>query len=324
MSTDFIHTDTPNCHIQRRREIAKKYSEVRELMGHNPRSAFWITLLVCAQMLIAWLLNDAHWLIMIVVAYGVGAFINHALYVQTHECTHDLVFKSPTPNKIFGILCDFPLVFPSAMAFRKYHRMHHKFLGEYEGDPDIVGRKEADLVKNSTWRKALWMFFFAVSQAMRPAKTDVPLWDRWVISNLVACVLVNAAVWAFLGGQALLYLALSTLFALGLHPLGGRWIQEHYITREGQETYSYYGPLNKLAFNMGFHNEHHDFMNIPWNNLPKLKALAPEYYDSLKSYRSWTWVIWNFIFNREMSPYSRILHPDRLREFKQDALEIGR
>ena len=111
--------------------------------------------------------------------------------------------------------------------------------------------------------------------------------------------------------MALLYLALSTLFALGLHPLGGRWIQEHYITKEGQETYSYYGPLNKLTFNMGYHNEHHDFMHIPWINLPKLKAMAPEYYDTLKSYDSWTKVVLMFIFDKKLNSFSRIIHPDK-------------
>ena len=59
---------------------------------------------------------------------------------------------------------------------------------------------------------------------------------------------------------------------------------------------------------MGFHNEHHDFANVAWNNLPKLRGAAPEFYDSLKHYRSWTSVLVNFIFNPAMSTYSRIVH----------------
>ena len=47
--------------------------------------------------------------------------------------------------------------------------------------------------------------------------------------------------------------------------MGARWIQEHYLTHGEQETYSYYGPLNTVAFNVGFHNEHHDFPSVPWN-----------------------------------------------------------
>jgi fatty acid desaturase len=126
-------------------------------------------------------------------------------------------------------------------------------------------------------------------------------------------------VYFVLGPKALAYLALSTFFALGLHPVGGRWIQEHYETRPGQETYSYYGPLNKTCFNMGYHNEHHDFAGIPWNNLPKLKRVAPEYYDSLKSYRSWTGVLLKFIFDPSMSTYSRVIRAAQKREAGRSA-----
>ena len=58
---------------------------------------------------------------------------------------------------------------------------------------------------------------------------------------------------------------------------------------------------------MGYHNEHHDFMGIPWNNLPKLTRLAPEFYRGLRWYSSWTWVLFNFIFNPQMTIYNRIV-----------------
>ena len=312
MRTDYYKVDGPNIHVTRRKEISKKYPQVRDLYGNYPLSALYIVLIVSSQIGISYLLRDSAWWLILLVAYAVGAFCNHSLYVMIHECTHNLVFKKSVFNKLMGLVCDFPLVLPSALGFRKYHMIHHKHLGEYHYDPDITSYTEGRLVGNSSFMKAAWLFFFSLSQAFRPLKVKFykPI-NSWTVSNVIVQLGINALIYFLIGPMALLYLALSTLFALGLHPLGGRWIQEHYITEEGQETYSYYGPLNKLTFNMGYHNEHHDFMHIPWVNLPKLRAMAPEYYDNLKSYDSWTRIMLRFIFDKNLNSFSRIIHPDK-------------
>ena len=98
---------------------------------------------------------------------------------------------------------------------------------------------------------------------------------------------------------------------MGLHPLGARWIQEHYTSDESQETYSYYGWLNALALNVGYHNEHHDFPSVPWNRLPQLKKMAPEMYDSLNAHQSWTKLILVFILTDKLTLRSRILRNNR-------------
>src|ERR671936_90620 len=70
--------------------------------------------------------------------------------------------------------------------------------------------------------------------------------------------------------------------------------------------FSYYGPINRLCLNIGYHNEHHDLPSIPWNNLPRLRAIAPEFYDDLKYHPSWTRLVFQFIFDPRYSLFSRI------------------
>lgn len=114
-----------------------------------------------------------------------------------------------------------------------------------------------------------------------------------------------AAYLPFAGWSGVSFLFLSLLFAGGLHPTSGHFISEHYVFHEGQETYSYYGPLNAITFNVGYHNEHHDFPTIPGSRLPALRQAAPEFYEGLHAYNSWTGVILAFLFNKDVTLYSR-------------------
>ena len=297
-------------HVLRCREIMRKHPEIKNLIGRNPWTAFILASLVGLQLTIAyWMgqLGMSYWWLALVVAYFVGAFANHSLYVIIHEATHNLIFKNRILNRWCSVIADIPNVVPGAQGFHTYHLKHHAHLGEYENDTDLATHWEARMVKNVWWRKALWLALFPVFQIFRTFRlTHVNTWTKWMIINIVTVFAVDALVWYFFGGAALFYMFFSMMFALGLHPLGARWIQEHYTLDPHQETYSYYGPLNLLALNMGYHNEHHDFPAVPWNRLPKIKALAPEYYDTLKSHQSWTGLLLKFIFDPSYSLYSRV------------------
>jgi sphingolipid delta-4 desaturase len=306
---DYTHSQLPQPHPQRARDIMQRHPEVRTLFGRNPWTAVFVFLLVGIQVGAAYLASSQlGWIWVAVLAYALGAFVNHALFVLNHECAHNLILRGTVPNYLLGILGDVALAFPSAITFRRYHLLHHAHQGEYELDADIAGRREARIVGYSTWRKTVWLACLGVMQALRPLRVKAAnVRDQWVLLNFVVIAAVDVTLVVVWGPKALVYLMLSTFFALGLHPVGGRWIQEHIETEPGQETYSYYGPLNKTCFNVGYHNEHHDFAGVAWNRLPRLRAMAAETYDPLASYQSWSGLVGRFLTDNSLGPYSRVL-----------------
>ena len=309
---DFHHSESQEPHIKRTKEIIQKYPEIRKLMGRNPNTFFWSLGIVSMQIAIAYLLRQQAWWLVLAAAYCVGAFANHALFVLIHEYTHNMVFKSRIANMWGGIFCDLPNAFPSSVSFRKYHLKHHAFQGHYDIDADLPSRWEAKLMGSNFLGKSLWLLFFPVFQGLRPPRLkEIKFSSKWVWINILTVAVFNVILYFIAGPMAFVYLIGSFVFSIGLHPLGARWIQEHYLVAPPQETYSYYGPLNKLAFNVGFHNEHHDFSFVPWNNLPKIRAIAPEYYNNLVYHTSWTKLLLQWIFDKELSLFSRVIRKDR-------------
>ncbi|MBL7863679.1 MAG: fatty acid desaturase [Cyclobacteriaceae bacterium] len=309
----FRFSTGPEPHRLRTREIMVKHPEVRTLIGKNPMTVLAIFGLVGGMIGGAYLVKDASWWIVLLAAYLGGAFANHALFVMIHECTHHLLFKRKSWNLAAAIIANLPHTLPSAISFVRYHIKHHAFQGVHELDGDLPDYWEAKLINHSFLGKALWLLFFPVFQAIRTIRLkEIKPVDGWIVANWIVQVSFNVAIWMLFGPKAFFFLLFSFFFSVGLHPLGARWIQEHYLTLdERQETYSYYGPLNKVAFNVGFHNEHHDFPSIPWNKLPDLKKQAPEYYDSLKAHTSWTKLFFQFLFDKNISLYMRILRQER-------------
>lgn len=311
-TSDYNYSHEAEPHIERCKRMIQEYPQIKELMGRNINSIWYILGIVTLQFVIAFLVKDLAWYWVLAIAWIVGAFANHGLFVLIHECTHNMVFKNRIANLWAGILCDLPNAFPSSAAFRKYHLKHHAFQGHYEIDADIPSRWEAKLIGNGFVGKTIWLLFFPLFQGLRPPRLkEITFSNKWIWINLLTVLIVDIAVYIFMGPMALIYLIASFFFSVGLHPLGGRWIQEHYLVAAPQETYSYYGPLNKLAFNVGYHNEHHDFSYVPWNNLPKIKEIAPEYYDSLVSHDSWSKLTWQFLTDKNLSLFSRTLRDDR-------------
>lgn len=306
MRTDYIVSPGRNPHVDRARALIKSHPDVRELFGPYPPSALCAAVVVMGQLLIAYALRDAHWLLIVGAAYLVGAFASHALFVLIHDASHNLILHGSRANRLVGILCNVGQGFPSAMSFRTYHLLHHWHLDEYDYDADLAYRWEARLVGTSPLRKALWLLVFAGIEVIRPLRIRGQFADPWMAVNVLAIAATDYLIWLWCGFGGLAYVLLSTFVGIGLHPLGARWIQEHYTFVPGQETYSYYGILNRLSFNIGYHNEHHDLVRVPWVYLPKVKKLAPEFYEPLYAHRSLTRVLLSWIFDPKLDLFARI------------------
>ena len=313
LKTDFVYSANPEPHRLRTRQILKQHPEIRNLIGKNSLSFVFIVALVASQISLAALLANQPWWLLLIVAYFVGAFIDHALFVMIHEATHKLIFKDRSANRLAGILANVPQIFPSAISFERYHIKHHSFQGIHELDADLPNRWEARLINNYFIGKAFWLLLFPFFQAFRISRLkEIKPFDGWIALNWLVQVVFSAAVVWFFGWWAFAYLGFSFMFSIGLHPLGARWIQEHYLVlSKEQETYSYYGPLNTVAFNVGFHNEHHDFPSVPWNKLPQIRKQAPGFYNSLSYHTSWTKLFLRFLFDKELSLFSRIVRKNR-------------
>lgn len=308
-----MRTERPNPHVSRTRSILATHPEIRKLFG--PDLSTWkpAVLVIGLQIALAVALKNSPVWVMLLTAYTLGAVLTHALYVIIHECSHQLIFRKNWQNRCFALLSNFPLVLPSAMQFFKYHLLHHAHQGEYDCDPDIVPKSEAAWIGNSRVKKFLLVALFSLLQGVvHPNRLkQVRFWDAWFVLNVFTQAAFILTMWHFAGLYSLAFLLVCTAFCLGPHPLGGRWFAEHYVVHEEQETNSYYGPFNKLAFNVGYHNEHHDFIRIPWSRLPEIKRIAPEYYEDLFAYKSWTASLLRFVFDTKASVFDRMTRKER-------------
>lgn len=307
-STAFAHSSAPEPHRDRTSAMLRSHPELRGLIGRNRWTFGLILLTVGAQVGLAFLLRAQPWWQILTSAYIVGAFLDHALFVMVHECSHDLVFARRWANALAMIVANMPQVFPSAVSFRHYHLRHHAHQGEYELDADLPSEWEARLIGTSAIGKAIWLLFFPFFQIARTLRLRrIRFFDTWVVLNWASQFAFNVAVCIVLGPKALAYLACSLFFSIGLHPLGARWIQEHFLVSGEQETFSYYGPLNAVAMNVGYHNEHHDLPSVPWHRLPELRRTAPEFYDGLVAHRSWSALLARFVFDSRLGLHSRMV-----------------
>ena len=290
--------------------MLQEHPEIRSLFGHDVRTA-WITYgVVAGQLVIAYVMSRVgSWPLLVATSWLVGAFGAKWSGVAIHESSHNLVYRTRRANLVFSIVANIPVLVPSAIAFRRRHADHHAHMGIRGLDNDLPTRMEERAVGTSAKRKLLWLTLYVFFGTLARGFLNKP--TRWEIANVLVQAIADVALYRVVGPLGIAYLALSIFFGFGLHPVAGHFIHEHYLWDSEQETYSYYGPLNKVTLNLGYHVEHHDFPGIPSARLPELHALARPHYASLVSHDSWTGVMWRFVKDSSLGHHSRFTREKR-------------
>ena len=179
------------------------------------------------------------------------------------------------------------------------------------------------MVLNNVLGKAFFATFQLFFYAIRPGFVRVQKLTAWHMLNICIQLLFDFMICYLCGSPVpLYYFLMSSFFAGSLHPIAGHFIAEHdMFSNIEQETWSYYGPLNIFTYNVGYHNEHHDFPSVPWTRLPALRKLAPEFYDVLPSHSSWTMVILAFIFSNHSGMNMRVKRQPRFKKLQEPSIE---
>lgn len=301
---EWSYSDEP--HASRRKEILKKYPEIKKLFGPEPLTCPIVICMVIAQLFLAQYATTLSGWRFFLLMYAVGGTLNHSMQLAVHEISHNLAFRTPWKNKLLMIFGNTVTGFPSGNTFQRYHMEHHQYQGVDGIDTDIPTVAEVNFFRNSAPLKLLALLLMPAFYSLRPMFVKPMSPNKWELLQWVVQISFNVAVYHFMGGWALFYLVVGTLLGLGIHPVAGHFISEHYTFTKGVETYSYYGPLNYVAWAVGRHWEHHDFPRIPWSRLYRVTEIASEYYDDKPKTTSWPGTLYDYVMDPTVGPYSRV------------------
>jgi len=307
-------------HNDLRREAISNHPEFRHLSGTDWRTALALPVILVVHWGIAWAVSDASLLVIFLAAFIPGQIAIHSAGSLVHETAHKLIFRGEKAKLGFDLGLEWILSSYGKQLTYQYEHVtsHHPYIGDYERDyehEDICAFQSRMMLRSENPRlqhllTAVTLFIHALPlgsiiadpvikrmnwdatqrpqsdperhiDAAKPPKSQVRLF-------IAVSALSNVTMLLLLGPWALLYHIWALSLFLGKFGIWnlGQSLSEHEGSDEVTPTRSYYGPLNWLLFNTGYHNEHHTFPAVPWTRLPELKRQAPEQFNVVaeKSY----------------------------------------
>ena len=176
------------------------------------------------------------WALYLVVAWAVGGTLAHHLFLAVHEITHGLALPwGDLSNNLLAIGVNVAMPIPYAMAFRKYHALHHSHITVDGKDLDLPTRAEA-LLLNSRPGRLLFCIFQGVFYTLRPVVVAPSPPTALELLNFAVVMTTNVLLARFLGLGTVLYLLYAIGLGTGLHPMAAHFLTEHYIMTGIAET----------------------------------------------------------------------------------------
>lgn len=218
--------------------ILAKYPQVKSLMGHDPRIAIQCLAMVLIQLFMSYMVRSMSWLEIAVLAYVVGGTLNHSLSLGLHELAHNLAFGAHRPllNRLVGFVANLPLGFAASVTFKKYHLDHHKYQGDEQMDTDLPTRLEGILF-SSPIGKFVFVVCMPFFYTLRPVLVLPKQVTGLELVNWAIQITFDCMIYYLFGWKSLAYLMLGTVLGLGLHPVAGHFIAEHYVFIKGSFNY---------------------------------------------------------------------------------------
>ncbi len=310
-------------HRARRLDVLGERPDLKALNGPNAWSLLGIAMLAVLHWATAWMVSDGGLLLVFVVSLCWGQLILHSAGALVHDAAHGLILGSKRGRLLVDLCLETVLTsFGHHVQYQLDHtHSHHPCLGDYERDYEhrdvcrVLGRREIARDRPAThWSMIALLLFLDLLPLGFLKSGDLISWlERRVLpestrdparhvpgpdvdfERRMACSAVSLAVWAMvyftLGPWALLYWVWSLSIFQGHWAVTnmGQVLAEHPDGVLDIPTRSYYGPLNWILFNTGYHDEHHTFPGVPWNRLPKLRAAAPEVFDRESEHGYFYW-----------------------------------
>jgi len=297
-------------HNEMRREALAAHPELRGLAGPDWRTVFALPVILAAHWGMAWSVSGAPVWVIILAAFFWGQIAIHSAGALLHETAHKLIFRGARAKLGFDIGLEVILAsYGKQLTYQHEHiTSHHPFIGDYERDyehEDVCAfQSRMQLRHDKPWVQRLLTGFTLLLHTLplgsiigdgvlkwlnarasgrpqtdpeRQVEASKP--PQWQVRLFIAVSLAsNLTLLALFGPWALLYHIWALSLFLGKFGIWnlGQSLAEHEGTNEEAPTRSFYGWLNLLLFNTGYHNEHHTFSNVPWTRLPLLAKTAPE------------------------------------------------